>query len=188
MNCTPLLKRKADMLASTVLTIPNPELDLVLTRTLNVSPAKAYRCWTEPALITQWFTPPPWTTPHAVMDVRVGGMSHITMRGPANADGTLAPDVPNAAIYLTVIPNERLISTNAFGASFTPVPIKNALMAFHFVIDLHFGVVAGDAKQTAYTATCRHWTVESKTAHEAMGFHVGWGIATDQLEALAKTL
>lgn len=176
------------MLASTHLTIPNTELDLVLTRTLNAAPAKAYRCWTEPALITQWFTPPPWTTPHAVMDVRAGGLSHITMRGPANEDGSPAPDVPNAAIYLTVIPNERLISTNAFGAGFTPVPIKNALMEFHFVIDLHFGAVAGNPNQTAYTATCRHWTAESKKTHEAMGFHVGWGIATDQLEALAKTL
>ena len=35
---------------------------LSLTRLLAASPAALYRCWTEPALIVQWFTPPPWKT------------------------------------------------------------------------------------------------------------------------------
>jgi uncharacterized protein YndB with AHSA1/START domain len=171
-----------------MLTPLNPDLDLSIHRILNASPAAAYRCWTQPDLITQWFTPPPWTTPHAVMDVRAGGMSTITMRGPANADGTPAPDVPNTAIYLAVVANERLVSTNAFGAAFTPALLSGEHLDFHFVIDLHFGAVAGQPNQTAYTATCRHWNVAAKTAHEGMGFYQGWGIATDQLEALAKTL
>jgi uncharacterized protein YndB with AHSA1/START domain len=37
---------------------------------------------------------------------------------------------------------------------------------------------------TLYTALVRHWTVEDRQAHESMGFHEGWGKATDQLEAL----
>jgi uncharacterized protein YndB with AHSA1/START domain len=37
---------------------------------------------------------------------------------------------------------------------------------------------------TLYTALVRHWTVEDRRAHESMGFHEGWGKATDQLEAL----
>jgi len=41
---------------------------------------------------------------------------------------------------------------------------------------------------TRYTATVRHWSVADKEAREKMGFHEGWGIATDQLTALAKTL
>jgi uncharacterized protein YndB with AHSA1/START domain len=30
--------------------------------------------------------------------------------------------------------------------------------------------------------------MEDREAHEKMGFRTGWGIAADQLEALAKTL
>jgi len=47
--------------------------DLVITRDIAVPRDKLYRCWTEPALIKQWFAPKPWTTPHAETDVRAGG-------------------------------------------------------------------------------------------------------------------
>jgi uncharacterized protein YndB with AHSA1/START domain len=33
-----------------------------------------------------------------------------------------------------------------------------------------------------------HWSAEACKEHEEMGFHEGWGKATDQLEALARTL
>ena len=36
---------------------------------------------------------------------------------------------------------------------------------------------AGTGK-TKYTARVRHWTVADREAHEKMGFHQGWGIAT----------
>src|SRR5260370_40326694 len=45
-----------------------------------------------------------------------------------------------------------------------------------------------EAGQTRYTATVRHWSAEDKKAHEAMGFHSGWGQCTDQLAALAKEI
>ncbi|WP_448174322.1 SRPBCC domain-containing protein [Rhizobacter fulvus] len=45
-----------------------------------------------------------------------------------------------------------------------------------------------EAGQTRYTARARHWTAEDCAAHEKMGFHQGWGIATDQLARLAATL
>jgi uncharacterized protein YndB with AHSA1/START domain len=165
------------------------DLDLTLKRTLAASPSKVYRCWTEAGLITQWLTPPPWTTPRAQMDVRVGGLSMVYMRGPNNPDGSLAPEVSNEFFYLAVVPNERLVTTNALTLGFKPVPKPdNAHVHFNMVMDLHFGAVTDMPNQTAYTAICRHWDAQGKKDHEAMGFHVGWGIATDQLEVLAKTL
>ena len=56
--------------------------ELVLQRVLNAPREKLWRCWTTPALIVQWFTPPPWKTVKAVMDVRAGGSSNITMQSP----------------------------------------------------------------------------------------------------------
>jgi len=41
--------------------------------------------------------------------------------------------------------------------------------------------------KTRYTARVRHWTVADREAHEKMGFHPGWGLCTDQLEALVAT-
>lgn len=38
------------------------------------------------------------------------------------------------------------------------------------------------------TLPARHWTAEGCAAHEKLGFHEGWGIATNQLAALAATL
>jgi uncharacterized protein YndB with AHSA1/START domain len=34
----------------------------------------------------------------------------------------------------------------------------------------------------------RHWSAEDRARHEEMGFHEGWGMATDQLAALARSL
>lgn len=45
-----------------------------------------------------------------------------------------------------------------------------------------------EGDKTRYVAKARHWNAEAKAKHEAMGFHVGWGMCADQLEALAKTL
>ena len=55
-------------------TFPMPEAhhELSLTRLIDAPREKLFRCWTEPALIVQWFTPPPWKTTLAEVDVRAG--------------------------------------------------------------------------------------------------------------------
>jgi uncharacterized protein YndB with AHSA1/START domain len=147
--------------------------ELVVNRLINVPRAKLFRCWTEPALITQWFTPPPWKTIAAEIDVRAGGSSCITMQGP---DGT---KVPNLGIYLEVVKNERLVFTDAYTSAWVPSgkPFFTGILTFE-----------DEGGQTRYIARARHWTAEDCAAHEKMGFHEGWGIATDQLAALAASL
>jgi uncharacterized protein YndB with AHSA1/START domain len=147
--------------------------ELVLTRLIDAPREKLFRCWTEPALITQWFTPPPWKTVSAETDLRSGGASLIVMQGP---DGT---QMPNRGVYLEVVKNEKIVFTDAFTQAWVP-----SGKAF-FVCVLTFEDEGG---KTRYTARARHWNAEDCQAHEAMGFHAGWGIATDQLAALAATL
>ena len=153
---------------------PSNDRELVLSRVIDVPRERLFRCWTEPALIVQWFTPPPWKTVHAETDVRAGGSSNIVMQGP---DGT---EMPNRGVYLEVVQNERLVFTDAFTSAWVPSekPFFTCVLTFE---DLGNG-------KTRYTARARHWTVEDCKGHEAMGFHTGWGIATDQLAALAATL
>jgi uncharacterized protein YndB with AHSA1/START domain len=38
--------------------------------------------------------------------------------------------------------------------------------------------------QTLYTARAMHWSEDDRQAHEAMGFHDGWGQSLDRLETL----
>ena len=148
--------------------------ELVLERILNAPREKLWRCWTEPALITLWFTPPPFKTTKAVMDVRAGGASCITMQSP---DGQ---EFPNPGLYLEVVPHEKLVFTDAFTAAWEPSekPFMTGILSFED---------AGHGK-TKYTARVRHWTTADREAHEKMGFHQGWGIATNQLEALAQKI
>ena len=60
--------------------------DLVLTRLLQAPRAAVWRCWTEPALLGQWFAPKPWTTPEVSLDLRPGGVTWLTGAPPGQPD------------------------------------------------------------------------------------------------------
>lgn len=152
----------------------SPVRELILERVLAAPAHKLYRAWTEPDLITQWFTPPPFVTTHAEVDLRPGGASLIVMRSP---DGQ---EFPNRGIYLEVVPNKRLVFTDAFVRAWEPS--DKAFMT----ATLSFEDIGGG--KTRYTARVMHWNAEDRDAHEKMGFHEGWGQATNQLEALAARL
>ena len=148
--------------------------ELTLTRLMDAPADKLFRCWTTPELMKQWFAPKPYTTPVVETDVRPGGASSITMRSP---DGQ---DMPNPGQWLEVIPNRKLVFTDAFTGDWQPktgAPFMVATVTFE-----------PEGNKTRYTAVARHWTEEDMKRHEQMGFHQGWGICADQLEALAKTI
>jgi uncharacterized protein YndB with AHSA1/START domain len=87
---------------------------------------------------------------------------------------------PDSGQYLEVVPNKRLVFTDAFVGDWQPSE-KPFLTATPLFED------ASDGK-TRYTAVARHWTVEDTENHKKMGFHEGWGICARQLEALAASL
>jgi uncharacterized protein YndB with AHSA1/START domain len=147
--------------------------DLTLVRLIDAPRQKVFRAWTDPDLLKRWFAPLPYTTPVAELDVRPGGTNRIVMRDP---DGR---EFPNRGIYLEVVPNERLVLTDAYTDAWTPSakPFMTVILTF----DDHAG-------KTLYTARVRHWTTEDLEAHEQMGFQEGWGRCTDQLAALVANL
>ncbi len=147
--------------------------ELVLTRHLKASPELVFRCWTEPDLLKQWFTPRPWTTPIVETDVRPGGSSYILMRGPNGEEH------PNHGVYLEVVPGRRLVFTDAYVRAWEPSakPFMTGDLTFE-----------PEATGTLYTARIYHWNAQDREQHEKMGFHQGWGAATDQMETLIRTL
>jgi uncharacterized protein YndB with AHSA1/START domain len=105
--------------------------------------------------------------------VRPGGSAFIVMRGP---DGK---DLPNHGVYLEVVPNQRLVSTDAYTKAWEPSekPFMTLILTFE-----------DEGGKTRYTARVHHWTVADCEAHEKMGFHQGWGICADQLTALVTKI
>jgi uncharacterized protein YndB with AHSA1/START domain len=150
------------------------QYELILTRLMDAPADKLFRCWTTPELMKQWFAPKPYTTPVAELDLRPGGASNIMMRTPEGQD------IPCPGQYLEVVPNRKLVFTDAFTGDWLPGSGKPFMVA-----TVTFEPEGG---KTRYTAIARHWSAEDKKKHEEMGFHQGWGICADQLEALAKTL
>ena len=146
---------------------------LVLDRHLDAPRAALWRCWAEPALLTRWFTPAPWSTASAEFDLRPGGASLVVMRSPEGKE------FPNRGVYLAVEPGRRLVFTDAFTEAWLPSEKP------FFVAEVTF---EDEGSGTRYRAVARHWTAEAREEHEKMGFHEGWNAAADQLEALARTL
>ena len=153
---------------------PETDRDLVLCRILDARPAQVYRAWTEADLLVRWFAPRPYRTSRAELDVRSGGRSLVVMQTP---DGT---EMPNRGVYLDVVENERLVFTDAFAEAWTPSdkPFMEVELTF---------AAENDGAQTRYTARVRHWSVADWEMHEQMGFHQGWSLCADQLEAVART-
>lgn len=152
------------------LTVARPQHELVLERTFDAPPARVFQAWTDPEMLKKWFAPKPFTTPEAILDVRTGGASLIVMR---DAEGN---DYPNAGVYLEVVPNRRLVSTDAYVAAW--VPSERPFMT----MDLNFEDL-GDGRTKA-TYIISHWTEEARQQHIEMGFTEGWGQCADQLAEL----
>jgi uncharacterized protein YndB with AHSA1/START domain len=152
---------------------PAAKRELVLTRLIDAPRERLFRCWTEPELLKQWFAPLPYTITHAELDVRSGGSNYIVMRSPEGQD------MPLRGVYLEVVPNERVVFTDAYTRPWEPSdkPFFTGIITFE-----------DEGGKTRYTARALHWTAEDCEAHAKMGFHEGWGQCADQMAALAKTL
>jgi uncharacterized protein YndB with AHSA1/START domain len=145
--------------------------ELSITRLIDVPREKLFKCWTDPDLLKPWFCPPPWKVSHAELDVRPGGANLIVMNGPNGEE------IPNRGIYLEIIPNEKLVFTDAYTSAWVPSdkPFMTAILTFK-----------DEGGKTRYTATARHWTKEDMKTHEQMGFTQGWGTVADQMAEFAK--
>ncbi|MFW6201827.1 MAG: SRPBCC family protein [Gemmatimonadota bacterium] len=161
---------------------PDPRLDLVLERVVDVPPELVWEAWTQPEHLKEWFTPAPWSTVECEIDLRPGGMFRTVMRSPEGreVDG-------GAGCYLEVVENERLVWTTALEPGYRPARRSGGADA----ADLVFTAVITmepHGTGTKYTAIAMHPDEAGRDAHDRMGFHEGWGKALDQLVAHAKTM
>jgi uncharacterized protein YndB with AHSA1/START domain len=151
----------------------DPETDLVLTRDLSAPRHLIWRCWTDPAHLPHWFIPRPHRVTACTIDLRVGGAFDTTF----DVDGNV---MDNRGVWLEVVPEERLVFTDASTTGWKPAPepFMTAIVSF---ADLGGG-------RTRYVAVARHRSAETRKTHEEMGFHDGWGTVAGQLDAYAQGL
>jgi uncharacterized protein YndB with AHSA1/START domain len=152
---------------------PDPKLDLVLQREIDVPPDLVWAAWTQPEHLVKWFAPAPWSITECEIDLRPGGMLRFVMRSPEGQD------FPNIGCYLEVTPKERLIWTDALLPGYRPSekPFFTAIVSFE-----------PRGSGTLYTAVAIHRDEEGRKQHEQMGFHQGWGQVLDQMVAHIKSL
>lgn len=147
--------------------------ELVLSRVLDAPAGLVWKAWTEPKHLLKWFVPKPWSLVDCTIDLRAGGNFHTVMQSPEGEK------FPNHGVYLEVVPQRKLVFTDAYVEAWTPSakPFMTAIVTFE-----------PQGGKTKYTAKAMHWTAEDRVAHEKMGFHDGWGKAADQLSDLLKAL
>jgi len=156
----------------------NPELDLKLERTVDVSPSLVWKAWTEPEHVVHWFTPAPWKTVECEIDLRPGGRFYSVMESPEG------DRIPTVGCYHDLVPYERLNWTREPRPGFRPKRTENPPdLALTAIITM---APAGEG--TLYTAVAMHANPDDRKKHEDMGFEHGWGAALDQLVAYMKTV
>jgi uncharacterized protein YndB with AHSA1/START domain len=79
-----------------------------------------------------------------------------------------------------VIPNEKLVFTDAYTVGWKPAP-EPFMTAILLLEDIGGG-------RTRYTAIARHRTAATAKQHDDMGFQDGWGTVATQLEVYAQGL
>ena len=131
--------------------------DLTLTRLLDAPADKLFRCWTTPELMKQWFAPRPYTTPVAEVDLRPGGASNVVMQSPQGQE------IPCPGQYLDVVPNRKIVFTDAFTGDWKPkngAPFMVATLTFE-----------PEGKGTRYVARALHRHLRTRRRQDPLHRH-----------------
>lgn len=98
--------------------------EVVVSRELDVPPEVAWKAWSEPEQVRQWWGPTGFSCPRADMDFRVGGTSLVTMQAPAAYGGF---QMHNRWTYTGIVEPSRIEFVSTFaddtGAMVAPAEV-----------------------------------------------------------------
>jgi len=152
----------------------NPDLDLTLERVIRAPRDVVWRAWTDPERLGRWWLPAPYVCRVERLEPRPGGGFVTSM----SEDGTAY--VPHLdACFLVVEERERIVFTNAIDSGWRPAAPQPVSITAEFRFGEH-------PDGTDYRVVVRHADPESRSRHEELGFHDGWGTVTAQLAAYAE--
>lgn len=157
--------------------VPDPQRDIVLERVVRASPRILWRVLTEPEHAKQWTTPLPWVTVGCEIDLRPGGVFRTLMRSPEGQESV------NLCCFLEVVPEQRLVWTNALLPAFRPAPPPEVVP----FITAEFTLQA-EGRGTRYVAHVMHRDEADCQRHVELGFHDGWATVMEQAANCAASL
>lgn len=146
----------------------NAPFELTVERHIDAPPETVWQVMTE--RLTEWWCPKPWRAEIVEQDWRAGGRNAVTMYGPNGEESG------GEGVFLEVIPNRRIVFTDAFKAGWIP---QEPFMVGFFEL-------AADEDGTHYRAGARHWSEVAFNQHKEMGFEGGWSTVAAQLADLAE--
>jgi uncharacterized protein YndB with AHSA1/START domain len=152
--------------------LPNPDLDLTLTRVIKAPRPVVWNAWTDRASFEQWWVPEPAKCKVTAMELRPGGAFETLI----SEDG--GEHVPHlSACFLDVVDGERIVFTNALLGGWRPAehPFMTAIITLR-----------DHPQGTEYHAHVMHKNNADRSMHETMGFFDGWGTVADQLANLVE--
>jgi uncharacterized protein YndB with AHSA1/START domain len=148
---------------------PEPEVVLILERTLNAPRELVFQTWIDPKHLAQWWGPKDFTNPVCEVDAKPGGAIRITMRAP---DGTL---IPTEGIFLEITPHERIVFSNQ--------AFKNA--AGEPQLETHNTITLTEANgKTKLTVQAMVTKAGPNVAVSLAGMNEGWNESLDRLETV----
>jgi uncharacterized protein YndB with AHSA1/START domain len=150
-----------------------PQWDIVLERVVKASPSVLWRVMTEPEH-AKWTTPLPWRTVECEIDLRPGGVFRTVMRSPEGEQSV------NLCCFLDVVPEKRLVWTNALLPGFRPAPTPDVVPFITAEFTLY-----PEGRGTRYVANVMHRDESECQRHVELGFHDGWGTVVKQMAELA---
>lgn len=89
--------------------------ELAITRIINAPRELVWEVWTNPEHVKNWWGPDGFTNTVHEMNVKAGGVWHLTMHGP---DGR---DYPNKIVFIEVVKPERLVYRHSGDVDTEPV-------------------------------------------------------------------
>jgi uncharacterized protein YndB with AHSA1/START domain len=142
--------------------------ELAIERHIAATPEIVWQVMTE--RLAEWWCPKPWRAEVVEQDWRAGGRNAVTMYGPNGEESG------GEGIFLEVVPNRRIVFTDAFKAGWIP---QEPFMVGFFEL-------SPDGDGTHYRAGARHWSEAAFNQHKDMGFEGGWSAVAAQLAELAE--
>ena len=137
--------------------------EIVITREFDAPARILFAAWSTPEHLLQWFGPEGWPLTLCEVDFRVGGRWRFAMTGSSGVQNT-----PFGGEYLEIVPNDRIVFSNAFEE-----PGAETL-----IVIVTFAEQDG---RTTLTIRTLFRSTEVRDWHAEQGYATGYASALDQL-------
>jgi uncharacterized protein YndB with AHSA1/START domain len=155
--------------------------ELFLTRILGAPRSLVFKAWTDAQQVARWWGPRGFTNPVCELDVRVGGLIRIDMRGP---NGTI---YPMKGIFHEIAEPERLVFTG------TALEDEHGKPLLEILNTITFEDFNGITKLTMYARlVTKDFKLTPQVAGALAGMEQGWSESfyrlADELDNSLKAL